>query len=74
MSNAHLMHSLRKALHKDFGLPAPAWLLEIGAWLIGSETELMLKSRWVYPKRALHEGFTFKYQTLEQALHEILKA
>ena len=74
VSNTFLMHSLRKAIGKRVGLPAPAWLLELGARLIGSETELMLKSRWVYPKRSMNEGFIYKYQHIEQAIDDILRA
>jgi len=42
-----------------FGLPSPAVLLEAGAFLIGTETELILKSRWVLPTKAVEEGFEF---------------
>jgi len=52
--------------------PAPALLLEIGAFLIRTETELMLKSRWVLPARAMKEGFEFRYPVLEKALQEIV--
>ena len=38
---------LRKTYGIPLGLPSPQWLLEIGAKLIGTETELVLKSRWV---------------------------
>ena len=72
VKNSQLMYSLRNAIGKKIGLPAPTWLLEIGAWMIGSETELMLKSRWVYPKRSLDEGFVYKYQRIQQAIDEIL--
>ena len=55
-----------------FGVPAPAWLLEIGALVIGTETELILKSRWVLPTTLLESGFTFKYGHLDEAVKEIL--
>ncbi|TDX01875.1 TIGR01777 family oxidoreductase [Dinghuibacter silviterrae] len=54
-----------------WGLPAPAWLLSIGARLIGTETELILKSRWVLPTRLENAGFVFKYAHLEDAVAEI---
>jgi hypothetical protein len=47
-------------------------LLEAGAFLIGTETELILKSRWVLPTRALSEGFEFKYKSLDDALTNII--
>lgn len=72
VTNKTFMETLRKATGHKIGLPAPAWMLELGAWLIGTETELMLKSRWVTPKRALSEGFQFKYQRLQEALQQIV--
>jgi NAD dependent epimerase/dehydratase family enzyme len=70
--NKIFMKQLRKATGHTIGLPAPAWLLEFGAWLIGTETELMLKSRWVFPRRSQNEGFVYKYETLGTALGEIV--
>lgn len=72
VSNTQLMRELRSALGAPIGLPAPAWLLEMGAGLIGTETELILKSRWVIPERLEQAGFAFTYPTLKQALKDIL--
>lgn len=68
VKNKVMMLAIRKALHKPIGLPAPKWLLEIGAWLIGTETELILKSRWVIPRRLIESGFTFKYPHINGAI------
>jgi uncharacterized protein (TIGR01777 family) len=73
VTNAELMKSMRKVMGMPFGLPAPEWMLEIGAWLIGTETELMLKSRWVEPKRLKDEGFKFQFPEITPALQNILK-
>ncbi|MBD1362176.1 TIGR01777 family protein [Mucilaginibacter sp. ZT4R22] len=70
--NKDLMHIIRKAYGIPFGLPAPQWLLEIGAKVIGTETELILKSRWVTPKRLLDAGFVFQFPKAEHAIHDIL--
>ena len=56
-----------------FGISTPKWLLEIGAIIIKTETELILKSRWVIPERLLNAGFKFKYSTLDETLFDILK-
>jgi hypothetical protein len=72
VSNRILMKSIGAALHVKVGLPTPEWLLEIGAVLIRTETELVLKSRWVLPDRLLNSGFTFTYPTLASALEEVL--
>jgi hypothetical protein len=59
ISNADFMKLLRNAYKTPFGLPTAHWMLKIGSWLLGTETELVLKSRWVYPKRLLDAGFKF---------------
>ncbi|SDG11908.1 hypothetical protein SAMN05421827_103284 [Pedobacter terrae] len=73
IKNHVLMHSIRKAFGCNFGLPAPAWLLAIGAKIIGTETELILKSRWVKPTLLLNSGFDFKYPNIQGAVEDILK-
>jgi len=73
VTNDHFMKTLRGLTGNSFGLPAPAWLLKIGAWLIGTEAELLLKSRWVLPTKLLASGFTFRYNHVEEALTEITK-
>jgi uncharacterized protein len=73
IKNADLMHTIRKAYGIPFGLPAPKWLLAIGAVVIGTELELILKSRWVLPKRLLDSGFVFKFNNAGGAVKDILK-
>jgi len=73
VKNHALMLQIRKTYCISFGLPAPAWLLAIGAKIIGTETELILKSRWVKPTLLLNGGFEFKYPTIELAIEDILK-
>lgn len=72
LKNSDLMRSLRNAYGIPIGLPSPAWLLEIGAIVIGTETELILKSRWVLPKRLLESGYTFLFPKAEHAIKDIL--
>jgi uncharacterized protein len=67
-----MMELLRKKLRVPMGLPAPAWLLEIGAFFIRTETELVLKSRYVVPERLLNEGFKFKYNTFEECTLDLI--
>ncbi|MBU8729178.1 TIGR01777 family oxidoreductase [Cytobacillus oceanisediminis] len=73
VSNRELMKELRKTLNVPFGLPSPKWMLEIGSLLIKTETELVLKSRWVLPDRLEREGYTFTFKTLDKTLQNILK-
>jgi uncharacterized protein (TIGR01777 family) len=70
--NKVFMQTLRKTTGQLFGLPAFVWMLKIGALLIGTETELVLKSRWVLPTRILETGFQFKYPLLKDALADIV--
>jgi uncharacterized protein (TIGR01777 family) len=71
VSNQVFMKALRQKLGMPFGLPAPAWMLEIGAWLIGTETELILKSRWVLPDRLSKEGYTFQFPDVHSAFADL---
>jgi len=73
VTNTVFMQTLRNIMGYNFGLPAPDWMLEMGAAIIGTETELILKSRWVLPTKLLQSGFVFKYAFLENALREILE-
>lgn len=72
VTNGEFMRTLRKSTGHYVGLPAFTWLLELGAALIGTETELILKSRWVLPGRLLKAGFRFKYTHAEQAIQDIV--
>ncbi len=72
VSNAVFMQTMRKATGHKIGLPAYTWMLKIGAALIGTETELVLKSRWVLPTKVLKEGFQFQYAHLQNALQDIV--
>ncbi|MCM3760690.1 TIGR01777 family oxidoreductase [Alkalihalobacillus oceani] len=71
VTNREFMQQLRNRHHAPFGLPAPKWLLELGARIIRTETELVLKSRWVIPERLEQEGFSFKFRTMDEALTEL---
>lgn len=72
VTNTVFMHDVRKALGIPFGLPAPEGLLRLGGRIIGTEPELLLKSRWVLPSRLLAAGFDFSYPDLPAALHHLL--
>ena len=72
VKNDTFMADLLQIYGVPFGVPAPAWLLEIGAAVIGTETELILKSRWVLPRRLLNNGYIFLYPKLEHAIKDIL--
>jgi hypothetical protein len=71
VTNAELMTAVRAAFGWSHGLPLPAGLLEFGARVIRTETELVLKSRWVHPGVLLDSRFEFSHPTLPEALTAI---
>ena len=72
VSNRDLMSSLRGACGKSFGLPATRWMLELGAFFMRTETELIIKSRRVVPGRLLGAGFDFQFPKLQDALADLV--
>lgn len=72
VKNYELMGRLRGTFGVAFGLPMPVWLLNVGAGIIGTETELILKSRWVSPKQLRDGGFQFSFEKVQHAIDDIL--
>ncbi|WP_018968951.1 TIGR01777 family oxidoreductase [Rubritalea marina] len=66
LPNAQLMGEVRDSVNRPCGLSARAWMLEIGAFFMRTETELVLKSRWVLPSRLVDEGFRFQHENLRE--------
>ena len=69
--NREVMRIFRRVCGVPFGLPAAMWMLEAGAFLLRTETELIIKSRRVVPGRLLASGFQFRFSTMEVAVKEI---
>lgn len=69
--NKEFMKTIRKVLKVSVGLPQPKWLLKLGARIIKTEAELILKSRYVIPEKLLATGFQFQYPFVEEAIREI---
>jgi uncharacterized protein len=74
ITNQEFMRQLRKKMDRKIGFPSPKWILEMGAVFMRTETELILKSRWVVPERLEKEGFHFRFETIGKALQQILKS
>jgi uncharacterized protein (TIGR01777 family) len=72
ISNAEFMKKIQKTVGFPFGIPINAFLLKIGSFIIRTETELVLKSRNVIPKRLLDNGFKFKFGNLDIAFQNLL--
>jgi uncharacterized protein (TIGR01777 family) len=71
LPNAEFMQALREAWGHPFGLPASEWMLELGALILRSETELILKSRRVVPTKLLRSGFTFRFPAWPEAARDL---
>jgi uncharacterized protein len=71
LPNGEFMRALRAALGVRIGLPATRWMLEVGAILMRTETELVLKSRRVVPGRLLASEFTFDFPSWPAAAADL---
>ncbi|MDQ8012542.1 MAG: TIGR01777 family oxidoreductase [Flavobacterium nitrogenifigens] len=71
--NVDFMQKLRKVVGFPFGIPMNKFFLEIGSFFIRTETELVLKSRNVVPKRLLENGFRFKFGNIDEAFKDLLR-
>jgi uncharacterized protein (TIGR01777 family) len=72
VTNAEFMAAIRKVCRAPFGLPAPRWVLEIGAFFLRTETELLIKSRHVVPGKLLADGFVFRHPQLLHAVQQLV--
>ena len=66
--NDELMRSLRRVVRAWAGVPSLRWMIELATAAMRTESELVLKSRWVLPERLLESGFRFEYEQVGQAL------
>jgi uncharacterized protein len=74
LSNAEMMRLFRELAGMPFGLPATEWMLELGAFFLRTETELIIKSLRVVPGRLLADGFDFQWPELRPALQDLQRA
>jgi NAD dependent epimerase/dehydratase family enzyme len=74
LTNREFLAAVRHTKGHPFGLPTARWMLEIGAWLQRTETELLLKSRRVVPGNLLASGFRFRYPLWPEAAEATVAA
>ena len=72
LAYAEFMRGFREAWGARIGLPATKWMLEIGAWAMRTDTELVLKSRRVVPQRLLEAGFRFEHAEWPAAARDLV--
>lgn len=73
LPNAEFMRALREAWGTRVGLPATRWMLEVGAFFMRTESELVLKSRRVVPGRLLADGFRFDFPAWPEAAADLCR-
>lgn len=73
VTNAEMMRIFRETFGIPIGLPAAKWMLEIGTFLLRTETELVIKSRHVVPRRLIESGFVFNFPFLDTAVEELCR-
>jgi len=73
LPNREFMRVLRQAWGARIGLPANEWMLEVAALLMGTESELLIKSRRVVPARLLQAGFRFEFPQWPEAAADLVQ-
>jgi len=73
LPNRDFMAGLRRAYGARIALPATDWMLEVGALVLRTETELVLKSRRVVPRRLLEAGFEFRFPEWRAAAVDLVR-
>ena len=72
LPNEQFLSQLRNAWGTSIGLPATAWMLEIAAFCLRTETELLLKSRRVVPGVLQNHGFEFLFPQWQDAAKDLV--
>ena len=67
------MAAIRRAAGVRVGLPATKWMLAAGAFVMRSDSELLLKSRRVIPGRLTEAGFGFDYPSWPEAAADLVR-
>ena len=73
LPNQAFMRALRRAWDVRFGLRAAEWMIEVGTFLMQTESELVLKSRWVIPGRLQQAGFQFLFPDWRRAAESLVQ-
>jgi uncharacterized protein (TIGR01777 family) len=72
VTNKEFMRELRRAHHRPWSPPTPAWAVHIGCFFMRTEPVLALTGRRVTPKRLIGEGFAFAFTELAAALNDVI--
>lgn len=69
--NRTLMRELRRAVGMPIGIPACRFMLEPAMWVLRTEPELVLKSRWTLPGVLERAGYRFRHPHLRAAIADV---
>lgn len=72
LPNRDFLRAIREAWGTRIGLPTTTWMIEIGTFLMRTESELILKSRRVVPGRLLAAGFQFSFPYWPAAARDLV--
>jgi len=72
LPNRDFLRALRNAWGTRVGLPTASWMIEIGTFLMRTESELVLKSRQVVPSRLLAADFQFSFPDWPLAAQDLV--
>lgn len=70
-TNRQLMRQLRRALHRPWSPPAPAWAVRLASIPMRTDPSLALTGRRCIPKRLLEQNFQFRFTDLADALKNL---
>lgn len=70
-TNREWMRIFRDSVGMPIGLPSARWMMEIGARVMKTETELVMKSRWAEPLRLHDEGFRWRWSRAVDAVADL---
>ncbi len=73
LPNKEMMKVFRDVCGMPIGLPATKWMMEIGAFFLRTETELIFKSRRVVSGKLQQSGFAYRFPTFRDALLDLEK-
>ncbi|WP_243694960.1 epimerase [Labedella populi] len=74
VDNGELMATVRRSVRMPVGIPLRRWMIELGALAMRTESELLLKSRWVVPERLTAMGYEFRHPELRGAVDAVVRA
>jgi uncharacterized protein len=73
LPNKEFMAALREAWEMPNGIWAPAAVIAVASFLLRTEPELVLKSRYVVPGKLLAAGFAFEFPSWPEAAADLVR-